>query len=295
MKTIMKIGLSLTLLTGSISSKAVSCVPDTTKEGCKNDSTKMTFKNFDLVIIERNQCEDKKDDAELKKFVPKEKFSTWNGMYLGVNGLLTTGNSLNLGSNNKFLELDYSKSVTFGWNFADLKFKIVPKYVSLTTGLGVQWNKYGFKNNYTLRYNSDSVYGVLDTNITFTKNKLSATYLQVPLMIEIKTNERMSKAFHFGFGVVGSYKLGSNLKQGYSLNGFATDGKFKGHYQLNPFQLYATARLGYGKRFTVFANYGLMPVFESGKGPSLRPFTMGIYLPWCFFFFLFFFFFFFLF
>ncbi|HLP13677.1 MAG TPA: outer membrane beta-barrel protein [Flavobacteriales bacterium] len=280
MKTIVKMALVVTAIAGSISARAGSSVPDTTKKtDCKNDSTKMTFKNFDLVIIERNQCEETKDTAKAVAPAPKEKFSTWSGLYLGVNGLLTPGNSLNIGSDNKFLELDYSKSITFGINFSELKFKIVPKYVTLTTGLGVQWNKYAFKNNYTLNYNSDSVYGMLDSSATFTKNKLSATYLQVPLMFEIKTHERLSKAFHLGFGVIGAYKLGSNLKQEFSQKGFETEGKFKGHYQLNPFQLYATARIGYGKHFTVFANYGLMPVFESKKGPDLRPFTVGIYLP----------------
>jgi len=262
-----------------INAATATCAPDTTRGDCKNDSTRMTFKNFDLLIIERNQCIPEKDTVTPEKSRPKEKFSTWAGVYLGVNGLLTPSNSLNLGAENKFLELDYSKSATFGLNFAELKFKLVPKYVSLATGMGIQWNKYGFKNNYTLHYNTDSVYGIQDTLVTFSKNKLNATYLQVPLMIEIKTNERMSKSFHIGFGVIGAYKLGSNLKQEYSQKGFATDGKFKGHYQLNPFQLYATARLGYGKHFTVFANYGLMPVFEAQKGPDLRPFTVGIYLP----------------
>ena len=98
-------------------------------------------------------------------------------------------------------------------------------------------------------------------------------------MLEIKTHSKLSKSFHIGFGVIGGYKLGSNLKQEYSFNGFATDGKVKGHYQLNPFQLSGTVRLGFGKRLNVFANYGLTSVFESKKGPNLRPFTVGIYLP----------------
>lgn len=277
MKTLLKLTLITTLLTNNVSAQTDS----TKKSDCKNDSTRMSFKNFDMIIIERNQCETKPDTIGKKAEPPKprDKFSTWEGMYLGVNGFLTPSNSLNIGDANRFLELDYSKSVTFGINFADVKIKIVPKYVTLVTGLGIQWNKYGLKNNYNLYYNADSVYGIEEPIINYSKNKLSATYLQVPLMLEIKTHARMSKAFHFGFGVIGGYKLGSNLKQEYNFNGFDSDGKVKGHYQLNPFQLMATARLGYGKHFTVFANYGLMPVFENKKGPDLRPFTVGIYLP----------------
>lgn len=277
----MKTLFTLALITCTLGSTISAQSDSTKKSDCKNDSTKMTFKNFDMIIIERNQCDNSKDTSTKKQEAPKvrEKFSTWQGVYLGVNGFLTPSNSLNIGDNNRFLELDYSKSVTVGWNFADVKFKIVPKYVTLVTGLGLQWNKYGFKNNYNLFYNADSVYGVKETVINYSKNRLSATYLQVPLMFEVKTHEKMSKAFHFSFGVVGGYKLGSNLKQAYNLNGFDSDGKVKGHYQLNPFALYGTVRLGYGKRFNVFANYGFTSVFESKKGPNLRPFTVGIYLP----------------
>lgn len=253
--------------------------PDSTKVNCKNDSTKMTFGTFDLIVIEKNQCDDKDTTTKTKKPKINEKFSAWNGIYLGVNGFMTPSNSLNLGAENKFIELDYSKSVTVGFNFAEVKFKIVPKYVGLTTGLGIQWNKYGLKNNYNLAYNSDSIYGQAEPLINYRKNRLSATYLQVPLLLEFKTHPSTRKAFHFAFGVIGAYKMGSNLKQEYEFNGFETEGKIKGHYQLNPFHLYGTVRLGYGKHFNVFANYGFTSVFESKKGPDLRPFTVGIYLP----------------
>lgn len=283
MKTIIKTTLIATLLVNSLSaqSDSIKKIEPIKKIDCKNDSTKMTFKNFDMIIIERNECMGKIDTTgkKGKESKVRDKFSTWNGIYLGVNGFLTPSNSLNIGNENRFLELDYSKSVTVGLNFADVKIKIVPKYVTLVTGLGVQFNKYGLKNNYNLYYNADSVYGVQEPIINYSKNKLSATYLQVPLMLEFKTHSKLSKSFHFGFGVIGGYKLGSSLKQAYNINGFDSDGKVKGHYQLNPFQLMGTARLGYGKRFTVFANYGLTSVFESKKGPNLRPFTVGIYLP----------------
>ena len=252
------------------------------KKNCKNDSTKMNFGSVDVIVIKKYECNNVSDSIihdDKNKKPKKTTFSNWPGIYLGVNGLLTPAGSTDLGIKNRFLELDYSKSVTWGINFADVKFKIVPDYVTLTTGLGIQWNKYGLKNNYSLYYNADSVYGIQDSLVKFTKNKLNATYLQIPLLFEFRTNAKARKAFHFAFGVIGGYKLGSNLKQEYSFNGFDSEGKTKGHYQLNPFQAYGTFRMGYGKRFTVFANYGLTPVFEKGKGPDLRPFTVGLYLP----------------
>lgn len=253
----------------------------TKKDTCGSDSTRMFFNNFEVIVIDRNHCPDSTRTEKQRHREEKrsEKFSSWTGAYIGVDGYTTPSGSTSLGASNKFLELDYSKCITFGLNFAQVKFKIVPKYVGLTTGLGIQWNKYAFKNNYTLRYNSDSVYGVQDTTFTFSKNKLTATYLQIPLMFEFRTNAKASKAFHFGLGVIGAFKIGSSLKQKYDNGNFDTQGRIKGHYQLNPFQTYLTARLGYGKKFDVFFNYGLDQVFESGKGPNLRPFTVGLYLP----------------
>lgn len=272
-----------TLLFASLSMATyASSMEQAGKDTCKNDSTRMHFKDLEIIVIGRNNCNTDTTRANKEKKQEEKrnlKFSNWNGIYLGVNGYTTPSGNTNLGVNNRFLELDYSKSITFGINFAEVKFKIVPKYVSLATGLGIQWNKYGFKNNYSLTYNQDSVFGIRDTMFTFTKNKLTATYLQIPLLLEFRTSSQPRKAFHMGFGVIGAFKIGSSLKQKYESGGFESQGRIKGHYQLNPFELYATARLGYGKRFDVFFNYGLNGLFESGKGPDLRPFTVGIYLP----------------
>jgi len=284
MKTIF-LGLFSLLMFNNVSAHTGSYgySPDTTKKkDCDNDSTRMFFKGLEIIVIERNRCGDDTTGQHREKRKEQkrsEKFSSWTGAWLGVNGYTTPSGSTSLGAQNKFLELDYSKCITFGLNFAQIKFKIVPRYVGLTTGMGIQWNKYAFKNNYTLQYNSDSVYGVRDTLFTFSKNKLTATYLQIPLLLEFRTNAKASRAFHMGLGVIGAFKIGSSLKQKYETGGFESHGRVKGHYQLNPFQLYATARLGYGKKFDVFFNYCLDPLFESGKGPDLRPFTVGIYLP----------------
>ncbi len=53
--------------------------------------------------------------------------------------------------------------------------------------------------------------------------------------------------------------------------------KIKGRYNLNPYQLNATARIGY-KDFGVFANYSLLPLFETGLAEEAYPLTAGVSL-----------------
>ncbi|MEJ6615423.1 MAG: outer membrane beta-barrel protein [Crocinitomicaceae bacterium] len=48
---------------------------------------------------------------------------------------------------------------------------------------------------------------------SYTKNKLSAAYLTVPLLFEFNTKAKSSKSFYFAFGVVGGVRIGSTLKR----------------------------------------------------------------------------------
>jgi hypothetical protein len=99
----------------------------------------------------------------------------------------------------------------------------------------------------------------------------------VPLLVEFNTNKNPKKAFHIALGAIGGYKLGSRTRQIMELKG--NDIKFikKDDYNINPFRVSAHASIGY-HNFTLYANYALNPLFESGKGPELYPFTIGVKL-----------------
>lgn len=253
---------------------------------CGGDTDRLSFSNFDLLVIEKRKCPEAPRPDDTNNFQPKKKsyarkFSNWSGLYVGVNGYMTSSGSFDMGKENEYLQLDYARCMTLGLNFIDIKMKIVPSHVGLTTGLGIQWNRYGFKNNYTLMYNNDSIFGMYDSVVTFSKNRLNAWYLQVPLLLEFKTHKDSKRGFHFWAGAIGAYRIGSKVKQDYELTGVNTNEievRTKGHYHLNPLLLYATFGIGYGKHFTLFANYGLNTLFEKNRGPGVVPFTIGIKL-----------------
>jgi len=54
-----------------------------------------------------------------------------------------------------------------------------------------------------------------------------------------------------------------------------TKDKDRSSFNINAFEYAATARVGY-KDVGLFATYSLTPLFESGKGPELTPFSIGI-------------------
>jgi hypothetical protein len=101
--------------------------------------------------------------------------------------------------------------------------------------------------------------------------KLAVSYLQVPLLLEfqIPVNNKQGRVF-VNAGLVGGAKIGSHTKVKY---GKIKDKDHSG-FNINPFKYAATAHVGY-KKAGLFGTYSLTPLFESGKGPGLIPFTLG--------------------
>lgn len=205
----------------------------------------------------------------------------WAGIDFGVNVLMNKDNSTNLGAENKWLELDYSQSMSVRFNFLEQKIRIYKDYVGLLVGAGVSFNSYGLKNNVQIVSNTteypDTTFGayIPDTLRNFTKNKLRAAYLQLPLMVEFNTNEDPKKSFHLAAGIIGGWKVGSMTKQKYEEDNSQVKLKVRDDFNLTPFTLDLTARVGY-RNFTLFGTYGLTPLFQDDKGPEVYPVTLGV-------------------
>lgn len=202
-------------------------------------------------------------------------FKFWNGIDFGVNGYMTPQNSLTVQSGYPFLELDYARSHSFSWNMAQFNLPIVKHYVQLVTGIGLEWNSYAFRNNWTLDQNSPAVTAT-ETNIDYSKNKLRTTWVNVPVMFEFNTSKNEDKSFHLALGVTGGYNIFQNrLKQEYTIDGTESKRKLKDDFNVNPFRYEASARVGYGD-VSVFANYSIGEFFKPNRGPELHPFSVGI-------------------
>jgi hypothetical protein len=239
------------------------------------DTTNISIgcRSFSLVRYnEDSLCLDKKDKKR-----DDHKLNYWSGFDMGVNGFVNPSQSLSMGDDYAGFELDYGKSLSVSLNIAEKKAKLIGDAVGIYTGLGFEWNTYAFRNNSTLWSNTDTTAMFIDSTVAYSKNKLHATYLTVPLMLEFNTSTDYSSNFHIAVGLLGGWKIGSNYKVHYESEAERIRNKAKGNYNLNPIKYSAHARVGYGK-FTLFASYGLSTLFEKDRGPEIYPVNVGITL-----------------
>lgn len=191
----------------------------------------------------------------------------------GVNGFLTPTNSMSLPKNQSLMELDYSKSRAFALNFLIEGIDFAKKRLFFTTGFGLDWKSYQFKNDIFISPSNDSTEFIV-SGINYDKYKLKATYFQVPVMFGFRIGN-IKKPLTVEFGAIAGYKIGSKIKEKYRLNDETYKNKTIDDYNLSPFKLAATTRIkiaGVG----LFANYALTPMFEKNKAPELYPFTIGL-------------------
>ncbi len=210
----------------------------------------------------------------------KDKFKIyWSGIGLGFNGYLNADNHLTVPPGYGFLDLKYPNSLNVSLNFWEQKIPIWKRHINIVTGMGLDINNYKFTSiNYKLQANSSCIWPpVYDSTITFTKNKLTASYLNIPLLLQFDTNPIDKRTIHVSAGVVGGIRIGSHTKQIYEIDGKEHKSKIRDDFNLNPFRYSAMVRLGYGN-IDVYASYSLNTLFKKNEGPQLYPFTVGITL-----------------
>ncbi len=218
------------------------------------------------------------EDYEDLDYDQKSELTHWGGIDVGVNLLLSKDGSTTMDTNATWLELDYSRSLSWRFNIFEEKIRLYKDYAGLIIGAGLTYNSYGIKNNVDITTRDSSATYALAINDSlrdYSKNKFRASYIHVPLMLEFNTSLDNEKSFHIAAGVIGGWKMGSITKQKWEDQSDKYNARRKSDYNLSPFTLDATARIGY-KNFTVFASYGLTSLFEKDKGPEVYPVTVGL-------------------
>ncbi|MEO6302501.1 MAG: DUF2807 domain-containing protein, partial [Bacteroidia bacterium] len=234
------------------------------------DSTVYNWKSKKIIIIDQNDDDyHHSDTIRMKHKHSNEEFYHWAGFSIGVNGYVGANGSITLPKANNYMDLDYSHSYNLQLNIIERHINIVKNNFKMVTGFGFDYHSYAFNRMTNLNPNADSLpaFASVDTSniYAYNKNKLRATYIQVPLLLEFNTSNNPNKAFHMAFGVVGQYLISSRTKQQLEQGGFEFSKQRKDSYNLNPFAAKALVSVGY-REFTVFGEYSLTPMFQSGKG-----------------------------
>lgn len=237
------------------------------------DTTKVKIGKRKFLIID--------DDEKTKKAQSSGKRrmkGVWGGFELGVNGLVTPDMSFNFNNNYKYLNTKVGESWFFSLNLPEIDAHLVRNKLALTTGLGFNWNNIHFDGNSFLTPNSDSLTSTA-AGLQLSENKLYTFDLTAPLLLKFApgTKKKAKSGFHFAAGVIGHYVAKKRVVTETSANGYFQRTELNDDFNINPFRVDATVRVGYG-HVKLFANYALTPYFNSSKAPDVRVFAAGLTL-----------------
>ncbi len=243
-----------------------------------SDTTRLKFGNTNITIVNNGTHNDGDGDEENDSDEsPKYQLTWWNGIDLGVNGILSGNHDFNLTDQTKFLEPDYGKSRYISFNAGQVKGRIVKDYVGFTMGFSFQFYNYKYDGENDFVFADDSLFSVPSGDKNVTKNKLRATYFAVPAMLEFNTSLDPQKAFHVSVGVVGKVLIGDMYKQKYSYQGNDNKASIKGDLGFNRWAADAMVRVGY-RKLTLFAQTGLLPLFDNGNTSDIYTFSAGFFI-----------------
>jgi hypothetical protein len=195
----------------------------------------------------------------------------------GVPGSYLAGSTPLLSKSDFKLRSGKSVNVNI-WLFMQ-RINLIKKNVNLKYGLGVELNNYRYKSNISYKENGTLPFGGGQTNdafvfrdsISFSKNKLAADYVTVPVMLNFSTTPKFhSQAMSLSVGVSAGYLYSQRNKQVSDERGKK---KNKGDYDLEKFKFSYIAELGIGPvRF--YGSYCPKSIYEHDL--DMRPYNLGI-------------------
>jgi hypothetical protein len=180
-------------------------------------------------------------------------------------------------------KLKSGKSINVNlWIFMQ-RLNIIKSNVSLKYGLGLELNNYRYRSQSSISYKEGGLVpytGVQTTapfifrdSIAFSKNKLAADYLTVPLMLSFATNHAANKkGLTLSAGVSAGYLYSQRNKQISDERGKRHN---KGDYDLEKFKFSYIGELGIGP-VRLYGSYTPKSIYDHSL--DIRPFTVGFRL-----------------
>jgi hypothetical protein len=144
--------------------------------------------------------------------------------------------------------------------------------VSFAIGAGVGWHN--LYSNMTINdIKADTiVFTRIPDSINYSKSKLGLTYLDFPLELRFKAENKV----RFSVGVKLGYLLDAKTKyKGDNLTGDEYISKFKQVNNADKFRFGPVVRVGYNW-FQVMAYYSVTKIFDKNLGPDLYPISVGV-------------------
>jgi hypothetical protein len=174
------------------------------------------------------------------------------------------------------------KSVNVNIWFFMQRMNLVKHYINLKYGLGIELNNYRFTSDISFKEGGANPYNSLQTiphafvfrdSVHFSKNKLAADYVTVPLMLNFNTNPNDNKkGLSISAGVSMGYLYSSRNKQVSHERG---KDKNRGDYDLDKWKFSYVGELGLGP-VRLYGSYSPKSIFQNDL--NFTPYAIGIRL-----------------
>jgi hypothetical protein len=162
------------------------------------------------------------------------------------------------------------------------RMNLIKHYVNLKYGLGIELNNYRFKSDISFNEGGANPFNPLQNiphafvfrdSVHFSKNKLAADYVTVPLMLNFNTNPNDNKkGLSISAGVSMGYLYSSRNKQVSHERGKE---KNHGDYDLEKWKFAYVGELGLGP-VRLYGSYSPKSIFQNDL--NFTPYAVGIRL-----------------
>ncbi|MEO7768032.1 MAG: outer membrane beta-barrel protein [Ferruginibacter sp.] len=178
-------------------------------------------------------------------------------------------------------KLNVGKSVNVNIWFFMQRLNLIKQHVNLKYGLGLELNNYRYRSSANISYLEQNPYQAGQSNspliirdsIHFSKNKLAADYVTVPLMLNFSTSPGYTnKGLSLSAGISAGYLYSQRNKQVSSERGKQKNG---GDYDLERFKLSYVAEIGLGP-VRLYGSYSPKSFYSTGL--NMKPYTVGVRL-----------------
>jgi hypothetical protein len=180
------------------------------------------------------------------------------------------------GSNASWFNLRNGKSRNVNVWFFMQRLRVIKNVVNLKYGFGVELNNYHYKQNIRYNANPPAIANApivsLDNTVgrTYSKNKLAANYLTVPMMVNFNFTPNRSEPFGFSVGASAGWLYGSHNKTKTSDEGKR---KARDDFDLRPFKISYIAELNLGE-IKFYGSLATRSMYE--RGLNITPYSVGI-------------------
>lgn len=268
-----------TLLAGICLATSTFAQTDSTK-----NSTGDTIRVGSMIIIKRGDG-NTKDNNQVQitrryKSKPKNITTNWWIVDLGINQINDKTNYASAaaqafapGANEDWFDLRNGKSINVNIWFFMQRLNVISHVVNLKYGMGLELNNYRFSAPTKFNENPTQVVQIPSSQYTFSKNKLAADYLTVPMMLNFNfTPGKKNNGFGFSAGVSAGFLYSSRQKTITSTQGKQ---KFKDDFDLRPWKLSYIGEVQLGP-IKLYGSMATQSMFK--KGLDHTPYNVGLRL-----------------